>query len=267
MQYTFTMNRCCVLNLIFVLIAAAGCSTNDLGKKTPAETELTVSAAVSLKDALTEIGNLYKGQTGTDVTFNFGSSGALQKQIETGAPADIFASAGAKQMDELSSKGMIDSATRRDLAGNSLVVIVPADSKIDLKGVNDLSRQEVKKIAVGNPKTVPAGQYSEQFFQNAKLSEAVGSKLVLAEDVRQVLDYVSRGEVDAGVVYATDAKSAGGKVRVIATVSDDLHDPIVYPIAVIKDSKNRKAAEDFVSLVLSADGQAILQKFGFTAAK
>jgi molybdate transport system substrate-binding protein len=261
------MIRFCVLNLILLLIAAAGCATNEAWNNAPAKAELTVSAAVSLKDAFTEMGTLYGTKTGIEVTFNFGSSGTLQKQIETGAPADVFASAGAKQMDELASKGLIDTATGHDLAGNSLVVIVPSDSKLDLKNIRDLSRPEVKKIAAGNPKTVPAGQYTEQFFNKAELMQTVQPKLVLAEDVRQVLDYVSRGEVDAGIVYATDAKIAGEKVRVIATVSDDLHDPIVYPIALIKDAKNRKAADDFIALVISPEGQAIMQKYGFSPAK
>jgi len=255
-----------VSSIILILVAAAGCATDNSGNSdAPANAGLTVSAAVSLKWAFIEIGDLFKTKTGTEVTFNFGSSGTLQKQIETGAPAGVFASAGGKQMDELASNGLIDTATRRDLAGNSLVVIVPSDSNLDLKTVSDLARPDVKKIAIGNPKTVPAGQYTEQFFNKVQLIQAVQPKLVLAEDVRQVLDYASRGEVDAAIVYATDTNVAGEKVRVIATISDDLHDPIVYPIAVIKDAKNRKGAEDFVALVMSPEGQAILQKYGFIA--
>jgi molybdate transport system substrate-binding protein len=262
------MERFCVLNIILFLFCAAGCSTNNSGgTDAPATATLTVSAAVSLKDAFFEIGTLYKTKTGTEVTFNFGSSGALQKQIENGAPADVFASAGAKQMDDLAGKNLIDLASRRDLAGNALVIIIPGDSKLDLKNTIDLSRTDVTKIAVGNPKTVPAGQYTAQFFNKASLAEAVRPKLILAEDVRQVLDYVSRGEVDTGVIYATDAKIAGDKVRIIATVADELHDPIVCPIAVIKDAKNRKAADDFIALVISPEGQAVLQKYGFSPAK
>lgn len=247
-------------HLFFVLaILCLSCGSNCQSRKSA----ITVSAAVSLKDAFTEIGVLYKERSGRDVTFNFGSSGALQKQIETGAPVDVYASAGKAQMDALADKVLIDPATRNDFAHNRLVVIVPADAQIKIESLNDLSGSEVRRIAAGNFNTVPAGQYFEEALRKANTLELLRSKLVFGEDVRQVLDYVARGEVDAGLVYETDAKIAGGKVRIGFHVPEDLHDPIVYPIAKVKESKQPDAAREFIDLVRSSDGKAILSKFGF----
>jgi molybdenum ABC transporter, periplasmic molybdate-binding protein len=195
-----------LLSILFILIIG-GCQASESGNS------LTISAAVSLKDAFSEIGGLYKAKTGRSINFNFGASGVLQKQIETGAPIDISASAGEKQMDELAANGLIDTDTRRNFARNTLVLVTPSKSKINLTGFTDLSNPDVQKIAVGNPKTVPAGQYTEQLFDKLGLKDAVRSKLVFAEDVRQVLDWVIRGEADAGIVYATDAHAAGDKVH------------------------------------------------------
>jgi molybdate transport system substrate-binding protein len=250
-----------ILFLTVALCVSAGCES---GNSNSTASSVTVSAAVSLKDAFNEIGQLYRTKTRREVTFNFGSSGALQKQIETGAPADVFASAGETQMDALTEKKLIDPNSRHDFTSNKLVLIMPKDSKLELQDFPGLSSENIQKIAVGNPKTVPVGQYTEQIFDKLNLKEKLQSKLILGEDVRQVLDYVSRGETDAGVVYATDAQIAGDKVRVAATASADLHAPIRYPIAVINDSKQKKAARDFVDLVLSDEGQKILLKYGFT---
>lgn len=228
--------------------------------------ELTISAAVSLKDAFNEIADLNEKRTGTKIHFNYGASGALQKQIESGAPADAFASAGARQMADLAAKGLIIPDTRKDFAGNSLVLIVPAKSA-GISSFSDLANPAVKKVSVGNPKTVPAGQYTEQTFNKLKLLPQIQPKLIFAEDVRQVLDYVVRDEVEAGVVYSSDALSAGDKVKVAARAADDSHDPILYPIAIVKDSKQQEAARKFIDLVLSSEGQAILVKHGFLAIK
>jgi molybdate transport system substrate-binding protein len=251
-----------ILTLLLVLMP--GCRSWGPSPSGAPANELTVSAAVSLKDAFREIAELYEARTGTKIHFNYGASGALQKQIESGAPADVFASAGAKQMDELASKGLIVPDSRTDFAGNSLVLIVPAKGP-GSGSFSDLANPSVKKVAVGNPKTVPAGQYTEQTINKLKLLPQIQSKLIFAEDVRQVLDYVARDEVDAGVVYSSDALSAGDKVKLVARAPDDSHDPILYPIAVVRDSQQREAARKFIDLVLSAEGQAALVKHGFQA--
>lgn len=257
--------------LAIILFALNGCRTNSdaplNGVPPPQEGSLTVSAAVSLKDAFQEIGALYRERTGVRVSFNFGASGVLQKQIETGAPVDVFASAGALQMDELAAKNLVDGAARRIFARNTLVLITPRDSALGIKSFADLAKPEVRKIAVGNPKTVPAGQYTEEMLQKTNLKNAVEPKLITAEDVRQVLDYVVRGETDAGIVYATDALAAGDKARTAAVADENAHAPVLYPIAVVRDSPQKASAQAFVDLVLSREGQEILRRYGFAAAE
>jgi len=246
-----------LITIVVIALLLPSCRTNS-----PVANELIVSAAASLKDAFNEIAAVAKQKTGLTVRFNLGASGALQRQIESGVPADVFASAGAKQMDELAAKGLIVATTRKDFARNTLVLIVPEDS-LAVASFADLSRPEIKRIAVGNPRTVPAGQYTVQTLTTLRLLPQLESKFVFAEDVRQVLDYVARSEVDAGIVYVSDVRSAGSKVRVAAQAPDDTHDPISYPIAQIKDSRQPAAAQKFIDLVLSAEGQKILAKYGF----
>lgn len=253
-----------VVIVAVLLLSILSCRAN--GPSSSTGNELTVSAAVSLKDAFNEIAELNEKRNGTKIHFNYGASGALQKQIESGAPADVFASAGAKQMDDLAAKGFIVPDTRKDFASNSLVLIVPAKSA-GVSSFSDLANPSVKKVAVGNPKTVPAGQYTEQTFNRLKLLPQIQAKLIFAEDVRQVLDYVVRDEVDAGVVYSSDALSAEDKIKVVARAPDDSHDPILYPIAAVKNSKQQDAARKLIDLVLSSEGQAILVKHGFLTIK
>jgi len=246
--------------LLFVSLFLSGCRSNS-----PASSnELVISAAVSLKDAFNEIARIDEQRTGTKIRFNFGASGVLQKQIESGAPADIFASAGTRQMDELGARDLIIPASRRDFAGNVLVLIQGASGP-SLASFSDLTKADVSRIAIGNPRTVPAGQYTEQTLTRLKLLPDLQSKLIYAEDVRQVLDYVVRGEVDAGLVYSSDALTAGGSVRTVARAPHDAHDPILYPIAIVKESQQREAAQKFIDLVLSSEGQSILAKYGFAS--
>lgn len=256
------LSRFILLLLLFLFV---GCSSQN---QTQTPENLTVSAAVSLKDAFNEVGELYKSKTGRTVNFNFGASGALQKQIETSAPVDVFASAGAKQMDELVSNNLIDKDSRRDFALNKLVVISQKDKgEVIFPNLKELLTQaNIKKIAVGNPKTVPAGQYADEAFEKLNLKKEIQSKLIFAEDVRQVLDYVVRGEVELGIVYQSDVKTGNDRVDFLMFVPEDLHSPILYPIAIIKDSKQKSSAKEFVDLVLSAEGRQILQKYGFAAA-
>ena len=226
--------------------------------------QITVSAAISLKNAFEEIGKLYESQNkDSKVTFNFGASGDLMTQIKGGAPVDVFASAALKDMDELDNAGFVVKDTRTNFVSNSVVLIVPSSSKIALASFEDLKKAEIKKIAVGNPKTVPVGRYSDETFQYYKISDMIQTKLVFAENVRQVLDYVARGEVDAGVVYSTDAMVKQQEVKIIMTAPEASHKPIIYPIAVVKGTKNEKAAKSFISLVTSDEGRKILSKYGF----
>ncbi len=225
--------------------------------------EITVSAAISLKNAFEEIGKLIKSRYGTKCVFNFGASGDLAKQIIGGAPVDVFASAAQKDMDDADKQGHVVTATRADFAANSVVLIVPAGEKTSLRSFKELGDAAIKKVAVGNPKTVPAGRYAEEVFNSFRILASIKDKLIYAENVRQVLDYVARGEVDAGVVYATDAAVRSKEVAIIAAAPETSHKPVVYPIAVVKGTKSEADARAFISLVLSPEGKEILQKYGF----
>jgi molybdate transport system substrate-binding protein len=228
--------------------------------------DLTVSAAISLKDALDEIEVLYAAEHSgaAAVHFNLGGSGTLQRQIEQGAPVDVFISASPKEMDALEAKGLLDAGSRRNLVRNSVVLIVPAGSS-GISSFEDLTKSVAKIIAVGEPQTVPAGQYAKEILTHFSIYDQVKSKLVLAKDVRQVLTYVETGNADAGIVYATDAK-VSKKVTVVATAPTDSHSPVIYPAAVIKNSKDPDAAKAFLDFLAGSKAQAIFQKFGFIPA-
>ena len=223
---------------------------------------LRVAAAISLKGALTEIAVSYKAKTGGDVKLVFGSSGQLATQIKSGAEVDVFISAALKQVDDLAREGLVDAKTRRTVASNTLVLVVPADAK-DAPGSFEALGSTTGKIAIGEPKTVPAGQYAEQVFKALKLTDRLAGRLVLGTNVRQVLTYVERGEVAAGVVYATDALEAGSKVRVVATADAKTHDPIVYPAVVVSATTKAPAAAKFVTYLGGEDASKVLRAKGF----
>src|SRR5262245_11351096 len=251
--------------LIFVIATGVACRRPESSGSNPdslAGREITVSAAVSLRDAFREINKLYEAQTGARINFNFGASGALQKQIESGAPVDLFASAGIPQMDAVAKQALIVPDTRRDFARNTLVLVVPANSTLDITAFSDLNSGKVTKLAIGNPKTVPVGQYAQQSLTRLGLWKTLEPRLIFAEDVRQALDYVARGEVDAGVVYASDVRATGDRVRIVATAPADSHDPILYPIAVVRASSHQEAARAFIDAVMSDEGQRGLEKYG-----
>ncbi len=223
---------------------------------------ILVSAAASLKDALEEIKPLYqKSKSNVNITYNFGASGALQQQIEQGAPADIFISAGKKQVDALEQKGLLLAGTRTNLANNRLVLVVAQDV-VGINSFYDLTDAKIKKIAIGEPRSVPAGQYGEQVLKKLQLYDRLKPKLVFANNVRQVLAAVETGNAEAGLVYATDAKISN-KVKVVVAADDKFHSPIVYPIAVVKSSKNPTAAKEFVQFLSGPQAKDILKKYGF----
>lgn len=253
-----------LLLTLLILLLPDGKSAHPASAQTRG---IVVAAAISLSEAFNEIGRLYQQRTGGTVTFSFASSGELEKQIEAGAPVDVFASAGEKEMDHLQAKQLIDPSTRANFARNTLVLVVPVGSKAALHSFAELERPSVQRIAIGDPKTVPAGQYAEQLLRNLQLWPKVESRLVLAQNVRQVLDYVVRDEVEAGIVYATDVNIAKRKATVVASAPDQDYGPILYPIAVVKDSSGAQAAGSFVNLVRSPDGVRILTKYGFLAPK
>lgn len=245
---------------------------NETGTPVTAETTaseqepetITVSAAASLTEAFTDMESQFeKENLGTDVNLNFGGSGNLRMQIEGGAPVDVFASADESQMDTLANETLIDNSSREDFVQNSLVLIAPANSTLNITGLQDLADSQIEKISIGNPDTVPVGKYTRTALTEAGLWNQTENKFVLAEDVKQVLTYVERGEVDAGFVYMTDAKTAEpGTIKVVTNVS--VSTPVKYPIAIVSSSENTEDAQKFVDFVTGEEGQKILEKYGFT---
>ena len=224
--------------------------------------ELIVSAAASLTDAFSDIEPAFeKLNPGMDVVMNFASSGALYRQIEQGAPADVYASANPKWMKKAVKNGFVAKGDDVVFARNSLVLATPADNPAKVKTLADLTGAAVKSIGIGTPETVPAGQYAKGALAAKKLYEPLTPKMIFAESVRQVLDYLSRGEVDCGFVYRTDAVKAGKKVLIIEEVP--LEKPVTYPIGVLKEATDPTLAKAFVAFVRSPAGVALLEGRGF----
>ena len=225
--------------------------------------DLTVSAATSLTNAFKELGPAFEATNpGTTVVFNFGASDALLAQIAKGAPADVFASADQEAMDRADAQKLLVPGSRRNFVGNTLVMIVPADSTLGLKAPADLQKPEVKRVAIGNPASVPVGRYTRGSLEAARLWAAVEPKAVMTQSVRQALDYVARGEVEAGFVYATDAAIMKDKVKVVVMVPTETS--ITYPIAAVNASPNADMARKFLDFVLTPSAQAVLARYGFS---
>lgn len=240
-----------------------GCS-NSNNTNESAKQEVYILAAASMTDAVKEIGaNYEKEHPNVKLIYNFASSGALQTQIEQGAPADIFISAAQKQMDNLEQKNLIDKSTRRDLLENKVVLITNKDNTLKISDFNDLATDKIKKIALGDPKSVPVGQYSEEIFKNLNILDNVSKKAVYASDVRQVLSWVENGEVDCGIVYATDA-AISDKVKILMNAPDNTHKPIIYPVAMVSSTKNAEIAKDFINYLSQDKQKNILIKYGFS---
>ncbi|HET7774602.1 MAG TPA: molybdate ABC transporter substrate-binding protein [Burkholderiaceae bacterium] len=242
------------------VLAAAGFS---LTLALPAAAQqLTVSAAASLTEAMREIGRRFEAsRPGVSLRFNFAASGALVQQIIQGAPVDVFASADQETMARGVAQKVIDVGTRRDFASNSLVMITPLQGAPALARLTDLTQPAVKRIAVGKPATVPVGRYTQQALTAAQIWAPLEPKLVFADNVRQVLDYVARGEVEAGFVYRTDAELMKDRVRVALTATG--HAPITYPVAVVTDSRQPQLARDFAAWLQGSEAQSVLARYGF----
>ena len=232
----------------------------------PASAEtIRVGAAISLREALGEVAAAYHTATGHHVEFVFASSGQVSAQIASGAAIDLFISAANQQVDQLIDAKLADPATRQVIAGNRIVLIAPADAKHPPNGFAALADAAVRRIAIGEPKTVPAGRYAEQVLAAAGLAEAVADKLVYGKNVRQVLAYVERGEVSAAIVYSTDARQSGDKVRIVAQADEKTHDPVVYPSIVVTASSKPAAARQFQNyLIHSEQARSVLTNKGFS---
>lgn len=267
-----------VLSLVLsMILVMAGCGTaakdhtdsQAADKSTPtlaaAETvELTVSAAASMTDALKEIQEDYKTKNpNITLNFNFGASGALQQQIEQGAPADLFLSAAAKNMEALVDKQLIDANQQKNVLSNELVAVVSADGQVPVASFADLSKSELKNIAIGIPESVPAGSYAKEALTKTNFWDSLQSKIVQGKDVRQVLQYVETGNADVGFVYKTDALTSD-KVKVAFAVDPATYTPVEYPIGIVKATKHRKEAEAFYTYLQTQEALDVFVKYGFS---
>ncbi len=251
--------RFIVLSLLALLSA---CTASSINSEDSSSVTLTISAAASLQDALQEIGKLYNQQKpNIQLTYNFGSSGSLRHQIEQGAPVDVFISAAEQYMDALEKKNLLLNNTRQNLLKNE-VVLITTENNPKITGFSQLESDFVSKIAIGAPDSVPAGKYAKEVLESLKLYKSLETKFVFTKDVRQVLAYVETGNVEAGIVYRTDAQISE-RVKVIATAPIDSHSPIIYPVAIARDSNNPKKAQDFIQFLLSNQAKNIFTNYGF----
>ncbi len=259
----------CTLLMMILILVFTGCSAAEQSKQ-PVEkkqaapeknVELTISAAASLQDALTEItANFAKQHPYVKINYNFGASGALQQQISQGAPVDLFFSAAEDKFEQLVDDGLIEVKNGIDLVGNELVLVVPKESTKGIKRVEDLTKAD--KISIGTPESVPAGLYAKEVLENSKLWNSLEEKIVYAKDVRQVLTYVETGNVDAGMVYKTDALTST-KVEIAATADEKTHTPIIYPVGIIKATSHPKEAMLFYDYLQSKESLEVFKKYGF----
>lgn len=288
------MKKTLLLTLFMVTMLLIGCSKTDNSANQPAtstpeatatetptaeateaatpeptkeaeKTEILIAAAASLQNAMEEIKPLYEAANpGTTLTFTFGSSGSLQEQIEQGAPVDVFMSAALKQMTALEEGGLILDGTKKELLENKVVLVLPADSTLDITSFEDITKADM--IALGDPASVPVGQYAEEVFTSLGILDKVKEKTTYGKDVTEVLTWVATGNADAGVVYATDALSSKD-VKVVAEAPEGSVSKAIYPVAVVKDSKIPDAAKAFVDYLASDEAIGIFENYGFIANK
>lgn len=254
---------------MIICLAAGGCSRVTRTPPSPSNSQpdpvtLTLSAAVSLQNVLQTVGKIYTQEhPHIQLRFNFGGSGILAQQIDQGAPVDVFLSANEEFMNRLGAKGLILNGTRSDFLSNELVLVIPNQkNRSNLSSFKDLTGARVKRFSMGQPDSVPAGQYAREVLIWLKIYDQLQPKTVFAKNVRQVLTYVETGNVEAGIVYATDARLSN-QVNVIATAPKGSHQPIVYPVAVLKRTANPEAAKEFVDFLASDRAQKFFKQYGF----
>ncbi|MBD7910302.1 MULTISPECIES: molybdate ABC transporter substrate-binding protein [Clostridium] len=250
------------LSLLIILIlpfSSISCSNKKITAS--ASIELNISAAASLKEAMADLEKSFK-EVNPNVTLvtNFGASGSLEQQIEQGAPCDVFISAGKSQMKQLKDKGLLIDSSDKDLIKNELVLVGPKDSKIT--GINDLTSDIVKKIAVGEASSVPAGKYADEVFTKLNIKTSLQPKLVFAKDVKEVLSWVISSNAEVGFVYLSDALS-NDSVKIIEQIPSEYHSPINYPVGIINTTKNQYIAKEFENFLFTDKAQKIFKKYGY----
>ncbi|HLS59755.1 MAG TPA: molybdate ABC transporter substrate-binding protein [Virgibacillus sp.] len=252
MKKIFAFLLCCIISLLLI-----GCNDDE----TTDVVHITVSAAISLTEALDDIQKLYEQDHAIELTFNLGGSGTLAQQIQQGAPVDVFISANQEWMNTLENQDLINRQTRTNITGNKLVLITGINTTLDYPSFSDISSADVKKIAIGNPESVPAGEYAKTVLKHLSLWDELEDKLVFAKNVRQVVTYVETENTDIGIVYESDV--VGSKdIKILATAEEDTHEPIIYPAAMITDTKNEQEAEAFIKFLETDEAQKIFAEHG-----
>lgn len=242
----------------------AGCSTSqDTGQSDAESISLTVSAAASLTDCMEEIKELYiKENPNIDITYNFAGSGSLQQQIEQGAPADIFFSAGKKQMNALVDADLMLNDSVEDILENKVVLVTPKGEET-ISSFDELLEDNIEKVAIGDPGSVPAGQYAQEVLNNLNLYNEIESKIVFAKDVREVLSWVETMNVDAGLVYKTDAQISD-KITISTVAPEGSHTPVIYPVGIVKYTKNAEESQKFMNFLFEEEAKELFIKYGFS---
>jgi len=256
---------------ILLSMLLAGCNTettiqpDNSTSKISANTKLTISAAASLQNVMKAIKPLYEeAYPDREIVYNFASSGSLQRQIAQGAPVDVFISAAVDKMDALEEKDLILTETRCDLLKNQMVLVTQEENNanFNITDFQDLTTDKINLIALGEPESVPAGKYAQEVLNFFNIADKVNSKAVYGKDVRQVLNYVATGNVEAGVVYRTDAQ-VSKNVEIIAIAPEESHSPVIYPVAVIKDSNTPEIGKELIEFLSTDEAQAVFEEYGF----
>lgn len=246
------LRQVCSIAALFLMTAPPAASADNI----------VVSAAASLTDALKEIGRMYQSKSKNRVTFVFASSSTLARQIEAGAPADVFFSADVQTLNALERNGRLEPGTRKQLLSNQLVIIVPADKPTLVNSPEDLLDSRVRRIALAEPSSVPAGVYTKAYLESLGLWDKVKPKVVPVLDVRATLASVESGNVEAGLVYKTDAASSK-RVKTVFEVPIGKGPKIIYPVAILKESKSKAAAKEFLNVMVSPSGSDVFRRYGF----
>lgn len=253
-----------VISLIYSRFVSTAIQPQQIAVQSPAPTStILVAAAASLQKALQEVTPIYtQANPNQTVNYNFASSGVLAQQIQQGAPFDVLIAAADRQINSLQRQGLLVTGTQKTLFTNQLVLVAPKHSQVTLTSFKQLTNPEIRRISIGEPRTVPAGQYATEVFKNLGILDRVKSKFVLGNNVKSVLTTVETGDVDAGIVYITDANSSD-RVTIVATADEKLHSPIHYPIAVIKSSRSLAGAKQFIEFLQTKPVRTVFKKYGF----
>ena len=261
------MNLILIMGLLVFILT--GCTNNKISNNDNSSQEeitITVAAAASLKNCMDDkiIPMFEEKYTNVKVEATYDSSGKLQTQIEQGADIDIFMSAAMKQMNSLNEEGLIEANSIVELLENKLVLIIPAGSNKEIKTFEDILKAD--KIAIGDPESVPAGQYAKELFENLNIWDKVLEKSSLGTNVTEVLNWVSEGSADAGIVYSTDATS-NGNVKVVLVAKEGAVSKVIYPVGIIENSENKETSKNFIDFLQSDEVINIFESYGFSANK